>query len=82
MISANSFKDEDYGSGLDNHFWRTWKAIWGQTASRAERAFWSSRVSVDDSFVLTLTGELNDGTPIEGQDCIDIVKKGKKENED
>jgi formylglycine-generating enzyme required for sulfatase activity len=39
-------------------------------------------VNIGNSFLLTLTGELNDGTPIEGQDCIDIVKKGKKENED
>jgi hypothetical protein len=39
-------------------------------------------VNIGDSFVLTLTGELNDGTPIAGQDCIDIVKKGKKENVD
>jgi len=36
-------------------------------------------VNVGDSFVLTLTGSLNDGTPIEGQDCIVIVKKGKKD---
>jgi hypothetical protein len=36
-------------------------------------------VSIGDSFVLTLTGSLNDGTPIEGQDCIVFVKKGKKD---
>jgi hypothetical protein len=36
-------------------------------------------VNVGDSFVLTLTGVLNDGTPIEGQDCINIVKRGKKD---
>lgn len=38
-----------------------------------------SKVNVGDNFVLTLTGSLNDGTPIEGQDCIVIVKKGKKD---
>ena len=36
-------------------------------------------VNVDDSFVLKLTGSLNDGIPIEGQDCIVIVQKGKKD---
>jgi hypothetical protein len=36
-------------------------------------------VNVGDSFVLTFTGSLNDGTSIEGQDCIVIVKKEKKD---
>jgi len=27
---------------------------------------------------LTLTGELLDGTPIEGQDCVVIIKKEQK----
>ena len=36
-------------------------------------------VSVGDAIPLTLTGELYDSTPIQGQDCILIVeKKGKK----
>jgi probable HAF family extracellular repeat protein len=35
-------------------------------------------VDVGDSFVLTLTGSLNDGTPIEGRDCIVMTQKGKK----
>ena len=35
-------------------------------------------VNVGDIFVLTLTGSLNDGTPIEGQDCIVMTQKGKK----
>jgi hypothetical protein len=26
---------------------------------------------------LTLTGELTDGTPIEGKDCIIVISKGK-----
>jgi hypothetical protein len=40
-------------------------------------------VNIGDSFVLTLTGNLkNDGTPIEGQDCMNIVKKGGKGKKD
>jgi len=35
-------------------------------------------VNVDQEYVLTLSGVLNDGTPIEGKDCIVFVKKGKK----
>jgi hypothetical protein len=35
-------------------------------------------VDVGDHFELILTGRLNNETPIEGQDCMDIVKKGKK----
>lgn len=35
-------------------------------------------VDVGDSFVLTLTGSLNDGTPVEGRDCIVMTQKGKK----
>jgi len=35
-------------------------------------------VNVGDIFVVTLTGSLNDGTPIEGQDCIVMTQKGKK----
>ena len=35
-------------------------------------------VNVGDIFVLTLSGSLNDGTPIEGQDCIVMTQKGKK----
>ena len=34
-------------------------------------------VSDGDEVVLTLTGELKDGTPIEGTDCIIVKKKGK-----
>jgi hypothetical protein len=30
-----------------------------------------------DELVVTLTGELLDETPIEGQDCVLILKKGK-----
>ncbi len=33
-----------------------------------------------DELVLTLTGELSDGTPIEGEDCIIILSKGKGKN--
>jgi len=36
-------------------------------------------VNFGDSFVLTLTGSLNNGTLIEGQDCIVFIKKGKKD---
>jgi hypothetical protein len=36
-------------------------------------------VSVGDEYVLTLTGVLTDGTSFEGNDCIVIVKKGKKD---
>ena len=36
-------------------------------------------VNVDQEYVLTLSGELNNGTPIEGKDCIVFVKKGKKD---
>jgi probable HAF family extracellular repeat protein len=36
-------------------------------------------VNVDQEYPLTLSGSLNDGTPIEGQDCIVFVKKGKKD---
>ena len=32
-----------------------------------------------DEFELTLMGELVDGTPIEGKDCILIISKGKPE---
>ena len=39
-------------------------------------------VSIDDSFVLKLTANLNDGTPIEGYDCMDIVRKLEKGKED
>jgi dipeptidyl aminopeptidase/acylaminoacyl peptidase len=35
-------------------------------------------VSDGEIVVLTLTGELSDGTPIEGKDCITILSKGKK----
>ena len=31
-----------------------------------------------DELVLTLTGEINDATPIEGQDCIIVKSKGGK----
>jgi hypothetical protein len=31
-----------------------------------------------DELVLTLTGNLLDGTPIEGKDCVLILNKGKK----
>ena len=34
-------------------------------------------VNDGDELVLTLTGELHDGTPIEGKDCVWILKKGK-----
>ena len=34
-------------------------------------------VNDGDRIVLTLTGELTDGTRIEGKDCIVILKKGK-----
>jgi len=34
-------------------------------------------VNDGDVVVLTLTGELSDGTPIEGADCVVIKKKGK-----
>lgn len=34
-------------------------------------------VADGDELVLTLTGELSDGTPIEGKDCIIILSKGK-----
>ncbi len=34
-------------------------------------------VNDGDELVLTLTGNLLDGTPIEGQDCVLILKKGK-----
>ena len=30
----------------------------------------------DEMYILRLTGNLNDGTPIEGADCILIKKKG------
>jgi len=36
-------------------------------------------VDVDIEYPLTLSGELNDGTSIEGQDCIVFVPKGKKD---
>jgi hypothetical protein len=32
-----------------------------------------------ENIVLTLTGRLNDGTPIEGQDCIVFFNKGKRD---
>ena len=35
-------------------------------------------VNDGDEVVLTLTGELYGGTPIEGQDCVWILKKGKE----
>jgi len=35
-------------------------------------------VNDGDTLVLTLTGNLNDGTPLEGQDCIIIKAKGGK----
>jgi hypothetical protein len=35
-------------------------------------------VSDGDEIVLTLTAQLTDGTPIEGQDCFVILDKGKK----
>ncbi len=35
-------------------------------------------VSDGDQLALTLTGELNDGTAIEGQDCIIVKSKGGK----
>ena len=31
-----------------------------------------------DVYLLTLTGEIIDGTPIEGTDCIVIIAKGSK----
>jgi hypothetical protein len=31
-----------------------------------------------ETWMLHLTGNLKDGTPIEGRDCIEIKKKGKK----
>jgi hypothetical protein len=34
---------------------------------------------VDEEYVLTLSGELSDGIPIEGNDCIVFVEKGKKD---
>jgi len=37
-------------------------------------------VDVDIEYPLTLSGELNDGTSIEGQDCIVFVKKGGKKD--
>ena len=36
-------------------------------------------VNVDQEYPLTLSGSLNDGTPIVGNDCIVFVKKGKKD---
>jgi len=33
-------------------------------------------VNDGDEVVLTLTGALNDGTPIEGMDCIIVIQKG------
>ena len=36
-------------------------------------------VNFDQEYPLTLSGVLNDGTPIEGKDCIVFVKKGKKD---
>jgi len=35
-------------------------------------------VNDGDELVLTLTGEMSDETPIEGKDCVVILKKGKK----
>jgi uncharacterized repeat protein (TIGR01451 family) len=35
-------------------------------------------VTDGDELVLTLTGELLDGTPIEGEDCIVVLSKGEK----
>lgn len=35
-------------------------------------------VADGDQLVLTLTGETYDGTPIKGQDCVVILKKGKE----
>jgi hypothetical protein len=35
-------------------------------------------VSDREELVLTLTGELFDGTPIEGQDCVVIIRRGKE----
>lgn len=35
-------------------------------------------VNLDQEYVLTLSGELNDGTLIEGKDCIVFIEKGKK----
>lgn len=32
-------------------------------------------VNNGDNVVLTLTGNLKDGTPIQGQDCVVIIKK-------
>ena len=37
-----------------------------------------SPVNNGDETVLTLTAQLVDGTPIEDQDCIVILDKGKK----
>jgi hypothetical protein len=34
-------------------------------------------VNDGDCFILTLTGTLNDGTPIIGEDVLRILKKGK-----
>ena len=39
-------------------------------------------VNDGDEFPLTLTGELTDGTPIEGEDCVRIVKKSKSDRGD
>ena len=39
-------------------------------------------VNVGDWFVLTLEGNLNDKAPIEGLDCIDIVKSGSSDGGD
>ena len=36
-------------------------------------------VSGGDMWMLHLSGALQDGTGIEGTDCIEIIKKGKKE---
>jgi hypothetical protein len=36
-------------------------------------------VNDGDELELTLTGVLNDGTPIQGKDCIIIISKGKSE---
>lgn len=35
-------------------------------------------VNDGEELVLTLTGETSDGTPIEGMDCVVLLKKGKK----
>jgi hypothetical protein len=40
----------------------------------------SDFLSADQEYILTLSGVLNNGKPIEGKDCIVFVKKEKKED--